>query len=54
MHDGNLAEWWGCGGLTKTDSLGRLRIPLVGLGMQDLVVMVLQSIAAYGIAWMVM
>ena len=35
MHDGNLAEWQGCGGLARTDDLGRLGMSLIGLGMQD-------------------
>ena len=35
MCDGNLAEWWGCGGLISTDGLERLGLPLVGLGIWD-------------------
>ena len=30
-----LAKWQGCGGLASTDSLERLGLPLVGLGMWD-------------------
>ena len=35
MHDGNVAEWHRCGGLARTDGLGRLGMPLLGLGMWD-------------------
>ena len=35
MYNGNLAEWQGFGGLARMDGLGRLGIPLLGLGIQD-------------------
>ena len=35
MHNGNLANWQGSGGLARTDGLGRLEMLLLGLGIWD-------------------
>ena len=35
MWDGTLLVLWGCGGLARTDGLGRLEMVVLGLGIWD-------------------